>query len=190
MSTEQINNNRETLNTIKFNHQTAVKIDKIALKLGRSKRLVFVQMVDYFFSTKKDPLDINDELLKNMLTKNHQKYIGFIKVQEEMMLIPMKTEVKRIFESQRQIIDRFNNDVLKHNGDVINNQNAMAKAFGDSFQVLNAILKNMNNKQALKAQFLYILDSYIKSRDSFGLMTSARDKEDLINITKEQIRLL
>jgi len=50
----------ETLRTIKYNAQTAVKMDKIAQKLGRPNRLVFAQMVDYFFRSKKDPLDINE----------------------------------------------------------------------------------------------------------------------------------
>ena len=190
MSLDPINIKEETLSTIKFNGQTASKMDRIALKLGRSKRLLFSQMVDYFYRSKKDPLDVNDELLKNMLVKNHQKYIGFIKAQEEMLLIPAKMEMSRISESQRQIIDRFNKEVLKHNVDVLNNQNTLAKAFGESGKILNTILDSLNSKQALKAQFTFILDNYIRSRDSFGMMTSAREKEDLIALTKELIRLL
>jgi hypothetical protein len=31
------------------------KFEKIALKLGRTKRQVFIQMVDYFYKSKKDP---------------------------------------------------------------------------------------------------------------------------------------
>ncbi len=62
---EAQNKGTETLSTIKFNRQTALKMEKIALKLGRPKRLVFAQMVEYFYRSKKDPLDINDELLKN-----------------------------------------------------------------------------------------------------------------------------
>jgi len=190
MSTDAINTKEETLSTIKFNRQTALKLDRIVLKLGRSKRLVFAQMVDYFYRSKKDPLDFNDELLKNMLVKNHQKYIGFIKAQEEMLLIPAKMEMSRISESQRQIIDRFNNELLKHNANMLNNQNALANAFGESATILNKILEGLNSKQAMKAQFVFILESYIRSRDAFGMMTSAREKEDLIALTKEQIRLL
>jgi hypothetical protein len=36
------------------------KFEKIALKLGKTKRQVFIQMVDYFYKSKKDPLDQND----------------------------------------------------------------------------------------------------------------------------------
>src|ERR1700761_3844633 len=96
------------------------KFDKIALKLGRTKRQVFIQMVDYFYKSKKDPIDLNDELLKNTLLKNHHQYIGFIKTQENMLLVPIKTMLDRIFESQRQVIDRFNTEVLHRNVDILN----------------------------------------------------------------------
>jgi hypothetical protein len=77
-------------------------------------------MVDYFHKSKKDPADLNDEILKNTLMKNHQQYIGFIKTQENMLLVPMKSVLDRIGESQRQVLDLFNTEVLKHNVDVLN----------------------------------------------------------------------
>jgi hypothetical protein len=166
------------------------KFEKIALKLGRTKRLVFIQMVDYFYKNKKDPLDLNDELLKNTLMKNHQQYIGFIKSQENMLLIPIKTEMDRVSQSQRKIIDRFNSEVLEHNVDVLNSLQSHAKAFGEVARIMDAILKVMKSKETLKEQFLFILDGYIRSREAFGMMTSGREKDELIAITKEQIRLL
>ncbi|WP_184548314.1 BfmA/BtgA family mobilization protein [Mucilaginibacter sp. FT3.2] len=166
------------------------KFEKIALKLGRTKRLVFIQMVDYFYKSKKDPVDLNDELLKNALMKNHQQYIGFIKAQENILLIPIKTEMDRVSQSQRKIIDRFNSEVLKHNVDVLNNLQSHAKAFGEVARVMDAILKVMKSKETLKEQFLFILDGYIRSREAFGMMTPGREKDELIAITKEQIRLL
>jgi hypothetical protein len=36
------------------------KFEKLALKLGRTKRQLFIQMVDYFYKSKKDPVDLND----------------------------------------------------------------------------------------------------------------------------------
>lgn len=190
MSVEPINSKEETLSTIKFNRQTAAKMDRIVLKLGRSKRMVFAQMVDYFHRSKKDPLDFNDELLKNMLVKNHEKYIGFIKTQEELILIPSKKEIARISESQREIIDRFNTDILKHNVAVLNNQQTLANASSEAFGILDKILEQLNSKQQLKDQFLFILETYIRTRDSFKLMTSAKEKEDVATIAKEQVRLL
>jgi hypothetical protein len=166
------------------------KFEKIALKLGRTKRQVFIQMVDYFYKSKKDPIDQNDELLKNALMKNHQQYIGFIKAQETMLLIPIKTEMDRVSRSQGKIIDRFNSEVLKHNVDVLNDLQSHAKAFGEVARVMDAILKAMKSKEILKEQFLFILDGYIRSREAFGMMTPGREKDELIAITKEQIRLL
>ncbi|XHR94997.1 BfmA/BtgA family mobilization protein [Mucilaginibacter sp. UC70_90] len=166
------------------------KFEKIALKLGRTKRQLFIQMVDYFYKSKKDPTDLNDELLKNTLMKNHQQYIGFIRTQENMLLVPIKTEMDRVSESQRKIIDRLNSEVLKHNVDVLNNQQTQIQAFNEVARVMNTILMVMKSKETLKEQFLFILDSYIRSREAFGMMTFGKEKDELIVITKEQIRLL
>ncbi|OJV18296.1 MAG: hypothetical protein BGO21_22295 [Dyadobacter sp. 50-39] len=166
------------------------KFEKIALKLGRTKRQVFMQMVDYFYKSKKDPSDLNDELLKNALMKSHKDYIGFIRKQEEILLIPIKTEMERVAESQDEIVQRFNTQVVKANSDLLNNQNELARRSRETDALMETIRKSQRSKELLKAQFLFILDSYIKSRDSFGMMTPAREKEELIAATKMQVNLL
>jgi len=176
--------------SVRYPEVTDQKFEKIALKLGRTKRQVFIQMVDYFYKSKKDPMDLNDELLKNTLLKNHQQYIGFIKTQENMLLVPMKILMDKIGESQLQIINRFNTEVLTHNVDVLNNQHALASMFGEIGRLMDAILQSQKNKETLKAQFISILDVYIKSREAFTMMTSGREKEELVAVTKEQVQLL
>ena len=166
------------------------KFEKIALKLGRTKRQVFIQMVDYFYKSKKDPMDFNDELLKNTLLKNHQQYIGFIKTQENMLLVPMKIWMDKIGESQREIIDCFNKEVLTHNVDVINNQHDLAGMMAEVARLMEAILQSQKSKETLKAQFMSILEAYIKAREAFTMMTAAREKEELITTTKKQVTLL
>jgi hypothetical protein len=166
------------------------KFEKIALKLGRTKRQVFIQMVDYFYKSKKDPIDLNDELLKNSLMKNHQQYIGFIKSQENMLLIPMKTEMDRLSVSQGKIIECFNTQILKANTDLLNNQNTQDQKLTTIGIIMETMQKGLKSKEALKSQFLHILDGYIRSRDAFGMMTSGREKEELITTTKAQISLL
>ena len=166
------------------------KFEKIALKLGRTKRQLFIQMVDYFYKSKKDPADLNDEMLKSTLVKNHQQYIGFIKTQENLLLVPIKTVTDRIAESQRQIIEFFNTEVLKHNIDVLNNQSEQARVINEIGKVIESILKERQSKETLKVLFLSILDSYIKSREAFNVMTSTREKEELIAATKKQLDLL
>jgi hypothetical protein len=166
------------------------KFEKIALKLGRTKRQVFIEMVDYFYKSKKDPMDLNDELLKNTLLKNHQQYIGFIKTQENMLLVPMKIWMDKIGESQRQIIDFFNKEVLTHNVDVINNQYDLAGMMAEVARLMEVILQSQKSKETLKAQFMSILEAYIKAREAFTMMTAAREKEELIATTKKQVTLL
>jgi hypothetical protein len=55
---------------------------------------------------------------------------------------------------------------------------------------MDTIQKGLKSKEALKSQFLYILDGYIRSREAFGMMTSGREKEELISVTKAQVSLL
>ena len=107
-----------------------------------------------------------------------------------MLLVPMKTSLDRIGESQRQIIDCFNTEVLTHNVDVLENQHALASMFGEIARLMDAILQSQKSKEILKAQFISILDAYIKSREAFTMMTSGREKEELVASVKEQIRLL
>lgn len=185
------------LRTIKFDIPTAQKMERIALKLGRPQRQVFVQMVDYFHRSKKDPIDINDELLKNTLLKQHKDYIGFIRTQESDLLVPMKTRVDRMDESHRKIVDYLNKNLGTHNKAFATAlQDAMdtQKNHGDLLlkiaSVINLISGRLDTKEQLKKKFLYILDGYIRSRDNFGMMTPAREKEELILKTKKQIELL
>ena len=55
---------------------------------------------------------------------------------------------------------------------------------------MEAILLGQKTKELLKAQFVSILDSYIKSREAFTMITSGWEKEELIAVTKEQVRIL
>ena len=185
MSIEDIN-----VRSVRYPVAVDQKFEKIALKLGRTKRQVFIQMVDYFYKSKKDPLDLNDELLKNAFMKNHQQYIGFIRNQENMLLIPIKTEMDRMIVSQVKIIESFNTQVLKANTDLLNNQHALAQKLTGVDALMETISKSQKSKDNLKKQFLFILDSYIKSRDAFGMMTSGREKDELIAVTRSQVGLL
>jgi hypothetical protein len=72
--------------SIRFPVGTHEKMVKLCEKLGRNQVELFVAMVEYFYRTKKDPADINDDVLKNALAKNHQTYIRFIRSQEDNLL--------------------------------------------------------------------------------------------------------
>ena len=45
--------------SVKFSLQEDTKLDNLARKLGRTKRTLVIQMIDYFNCTKKDPIDHN-----------------------------------------------------------------------------------------------------------------------------------
>ncbi len=186
----------ETLRTIKYNEQVAIKMEKIALKLGRPNRLVFAQMVDYFYRSKKDPLDIYDDLLKNTLLKQHKDYVGFIRTQESELLIPIKKEVDRMIRNQRDVInllnelDKNNSSILSGQKELLTGQYDHSRRFSETSRIISAISTKLSAKEELKSQFHFILNSYIKGRDAFSMITPAKEKEELIQKTKNQIDLL
>ena len=181
---------QETLRTVKYSVSDDVKFEKIALKLGRSKRLLFSQMVDYFYRSKKDPIDLNDELLKNTILKGQKEYIGFIKTQETELLIPIKRESAKMLEAMKKIIDSFNSRVLKQNDELLSNQSAQAKKLLTLNDAIGSIEMKISTKERLKKNFMLILNSYIRERDRMGMMTSGKEKEELAEQTRRQIELL
>lgn len=188
---------RNFTKTVRFTEDTNTKFSKLALKIGRDKRVVFEQMVDYFYKSKKDPLDLNDELLKNTLLKQHLQYIGFIKTQENELLIPTKREVERMVTALRKVLEAFNNDVLRQNEAqlkviqvIANNQDTQVKKFAQTDQFMRDVVARMDTKEQLKTKFLYILDNYSKIRETFGITTPAVKKTELMQTTINQIKLL
>lgn len=169
--------------TIRFPISLDEKIGKLTKKFGRGKLQLFSQMVEYFHRTGKDPADINDEVLKNTLVKNHDTYIRFIRAQEEKMLIPIKTEVDRMVASQFKIIDSFNNQVLKANRDILAGQ---AQQATETNRLLKTIADKLDDKESLKLKFLYILNYY--SKTSFN--ASSKDREILLQETRQHINKL
>lgn len=176
--------------TLRFSPETDEKLGKLAEKFGSSKFQFFNKMVEYFHRTKKDPADINDEVLKNTLVKNHDTYIRFIRAQEEKVLIPIKFEVDRMIQSQIKILDFFNNHVLKANNEVLSNQRSQTARSLETDRLLKSIAEKLETKENLKIKFLYILSNYSKARESFGFTTSAKEKEDLMTAAKQHIAKL
>jgi hypothetical protein len=185
-----MNKTEEYAKSVRFTEETNGKFTGLAVKLNREKRTVFRQMVEYFHRTKKDPSDINDEVLKSTLVKNHDTYIRFIRAQEEKVLIPIKFEVDRMIQSQIKILDFFNNHVLKANKDLLSNQQSQTEKFLETDKLLKIITEKLETKESLKLKFLYILNNYSKARESFSFTTSAKEKEDLMTAARQQIAKL
>src|SRR5690606_31253613 len=58
----------ENTKSVRFTEAVDGRLTLLARKLGRTKRELFMQMVDYFYKSKKDPADLNDEVLKKELS--------------------------------------------------------------------------------------------------------------------------
>jgi hypothetical protein len=179
----------ENLNAIKHTKVTGDKLQKISLALGRSKRTVFAQMVDYFYRNKKDPVDMNDELLKVALAKGHKSYMGFIRAQEDLLLVPIKQGVEKMITNQRDIVKFFNEQVLGTNKTMLKNQELLLKTAQDNDKLIKLISQKMESRENLKLKMLQILNGYIKSREELGTF-KAREKEELAVLTRKQIESL
>ena len=181
---------QETLRTVKYSINDDIKFGKIAGKLGRSKRQLLSQMIDYFHRSKKDPIDLNDELLKNTILKGQKEYIGFIRKQETELLIPIKRDATSIVELLKKIVLSFNSQVLKYNEQVLLNQTDQGKGLSSVYQTLGYIEKKIEAKATLKQKSMSILNRYIRDRESLGLMSSAREKEELAKQARKELELL
>ncbi|HEY8929828.1 MAG TPA: BfmA/BtgA family mobilization protein [Mucilaginibacter sp.] len=162
------------IKNIRFPVETDNRLIKLAERFGRTKLDLFKQMVDYFYRTKKDPLDTNDELLKAAIGKNYHSLTGFVKTQEKELLVPMRVEIDRMISSQKKILDCFNTQILQHNK--------------QQTELLKQVAQTLQAKEQLKTKFGYILEQYIKAREQPGLSITA--KEELIKKAKEQLKLI
>ncbi|NII83200.1 BfmA/BtgA family mobilization protein [Pedobacter sp. SG908] len=179
----------ENLNAIKYTKVTGDKLQKISLALGRSKRTVFAQMVDYFYRNKKDPVDLNDELLKIALAKGHKSYMAFIRAQEDLLLVPIKQGVDKMITNQRDIVKFFNEQVLGTNKTLLKNQEMFLKTAQDNDRLIKLIAQKIESRDSLKFKMLQLLNTYIKAREELGTFKT-REKEELAELTRKQIESL
>jgi len=87
-------------------------------------------------------------------------------------------------------LDFFNNHVLKANKDLLSNQQAQVEQFTATDKLLKTITEKLETKESLKLKFLYILNNYSKTRESFSFTTSSKDKEELVQQARQQIAKL
>src|SRR5476651_893113 len=167
------------IKTLRFSISVDEKLQKVALKSGLTKLDFFIAMVDYFFKSKKDPRDLNDELLKKELNKKTDNIIGFIKTQEEELLRPIKKDGERMIGAQRKIIDFFNENIIKHN-DV---QKAAFQTQSNNISQIVGFLQKLDTsqheKKILKAKFSDILEYYIKNREQISGFIKQAEKDEL-----------
>jgi hypothetical protein len=180
----------QKIKTLRFSISVDEKLQKVALKSGLTKLDFFIAMVDYFYKSKKDPRDLNDEVLKKEINKKTDNIIGFIKTQEEELLRPMKKDGERMIGAQRKIIDFFNENIIKHNDEQKAAFQTQVNNIGKIAEFLQKLDASQYDKRSLKAKFSDILEYYIKSREQLSVFNKQTDKDELISHVRQQLKNL
>jgi hypothetical protein len=206
--------------SVRFGSDTNLKFSKLAEKLGRSKQELFGQMVDYFYKSKKDPADLNDELLKKELGQGINRIISFIKTQEKEALTPIMADQRELTRAlaglHRQVSGLFGYDEqgyiegfyaktqdLRHReakllgeqqDKLYQHQQAMAeklqKLLTETQTYQSGAKSHHEGKTALKAKFRALLDSYIQQREALNTLTQGRAVKDLQESARSQVENL
>ncbi|EFK57528.1 BfmA/BtgA family mobilization protein [Sphingobacterium spiritivorum] len=176
-------------NSIRYPKETDEKIEKLANSLGRSKKELFCQMVDYFYRSKKDPSDPGDEMLKRELSSGISRILSFIRQQEKDFLLPLFTDsdvLKTVSLRQKDVLEGIGKHLLAESEQT----SVVAKR---SVQILNGLkhlVSKQKEKEILKEQFAQLLDYYIKEREEMGWTTSGIKKEELIAHVRQSLKNL
>jgi len=176
--------------SIRFSIAVDEKFQKLAGKFGRSKMLLLEQMVDYFYRTKKDPIDLNDEMLKNSILKNAQNQIAFLKTQEKIFLFPLNEKIGEVLEQQAEILEALDEQVLQANQVQGEEHKKQLQHLSDIYHLLKGLNNRMDGKVELKHKFLYILNNYVNMRDNITGFLSGKEKEELVSETRRQVEIL
>jgi hypothetical protein len=199
--------------SVRFDSDTDLKFSKLSEKLGRSKQELFGQMVDYFYKSKKDPLDLNDELLKKELGQGINRIIAFIKTQEKEALSPMLADLAQLqrtltrLNAQHEQFFQTKNDqevtgffiqtqrrLLKEHQTEQQQQQEMAQTLqnllSEARSHQNEVRLQQEAKKGLKAKFMAILDHYVLQRDAMNALTQGRLIKELQENTRSQVNNL
>lgn len=178
------------IKTIRFPVTADSKLQKMAEKCGLTKIDFFIAMVDYFYKSKKDPRDLNDELLKKELVKRTDRIIAFIKTTEDDLLRPLITSSGKIYTVQQKIVDYFNQNVIKHNEEQKEAHQAQQIVLNNLHRSMQNIEKAQLSKAELKMKFSQILEYYIKARETMGMMSKQVEKDALNQNIRQQLQNL
>jgi len=189
-NTKELMSKDENVKTIRFPVKTDEKLVIIANKCGLSKLDLFVFMVDYFYKTKKDPRDLNDELLKNAINRKTDNIVAFIRTQEQELLMPLKKDSERMINSQSRIVDYFNQHIIAHNKDQKEAYAAQRKAIEEIVKYLQTMDRLQLEKRNLKARFKSILEHYVSQRENLNVFAKQADKDELVRFARAQLESL
>lgn len=196
--------------SVRFDSDTDLKFSKLSEKLGRSKQELFGQMVDYFYKSKKDPADLNDELLKKELGQGINRIISFIKTQEKEALSPMLADLAQLQRTLTRLNGQYeqffqSDDQQQVSGFFIHTQRRLLKehqAQQQQQQEMAQMLQNLlaetrshqnevktqlDAKKGLKAKFMAILEHYMGQREVLNALTQGRLIKELQENARSQV---
>lgn len=178
------------IKTIRFPVDAGIKLQKLCDKSGLTRIEFFVAMVDYFYKSKKDPRDLNDELLKKELIKRTDTIIAFIRTMEEELLRPLKKDGEKIIRSLDKIITFFNEQIIRFNAEQQTLYSQQTQTLNKVMQGVREIALSQTSAEKMKKRFSEILEYYIQAREQFGmsLLSKQVDKDKLIEHVRMQIQ--
>lgn len=168
----------ENTRSVRFSEQVDQQLTKLALKLGRTKRMVVIQMIDYFYRSRKDPADLNDEMLKKELSAGINRILSFIRQQENDLLAPMYGETAKILKiliAQQTTVSEIR--AMQH--EIPKRHSEYLQWFTGIAGLLKKIHAAQEEKRMLKKKSGEILEYYIRQRESLGWPVSQAKKEEL-----------
>ena len=180
----------ENIKSVRFSVDTDEKLTKLALKRGMSKQQFVVCMVDYFYKTKKDPKDLNDEMLKNAINRKTDNIIAFIRTQENDLLIPTRKDTELVLRSLQEMVKFLNEYLIGHNQTQAASIKEHSEYLAEIFRLVKRLRETEQDKTTLKAKFLKLLGFYIEQREQMNMMTSKAEKDALVAHVQEQVRNL
>jgi len=180
---------QETLRTVKYSVQDDVKFVKISLKLGRPKRLVFSQMLDYFYRSKKDPLDVNDELLKRELSNGINRVLSFVKRQESDFLLHILKDSAALIVIAKAHASYFK-EIIGYLEENEGNGKELARRMMVLEKSITRTQQYLDEKELLKLRFKKLLEYYISQREGLGWQVSAAKKDELQSHVRQSLENL
>lgn len=198
VSTTSSESSEKADKSVRFSAETDRKFTALAAKTGRSKQELFALMVDYFYKSKKDPADLNDDMLKKEITQGINRIISFIKTQENDALVPLLTqsmENKAQLEQLNKWRESFTQwflglfyeaktkswgGKLADLGRSIDNNSQNLIRTRESLQsAVDELRDYKESKEALKAKYEAILEHYIEQREALNGITQGKQIKDL-----------
>lgn len=161
--------------SIRFPQKSDDKLSALVLKFGRSKKLFLVQMIDYFYRSKKDPADSGDELLKRELSYGINRILSFIKQQEKDLLIPSMNLVTENFRLLNLFQEKFNGQEQ-----ILANQNKQTNAMLlEIDHISRGITKSKTEKDTVISNTILLIDRFLKDRDAISWSLNSVKKDEL-----------